>query len=104
MTLYCAFRSGSDWLRVTPFGIRAGLNWIRTHYNNVPVYVTENGVSDRSGAIDDQFRVDFYRSYINEVLKGISKLMRLPFLLLMMSLGNFAGKGENAFSADCLNG
>jgi len=50
--------------------MRAGLNWIRTHYNNVPVYVTENGVSDTTGEVQDTWRVDYYRQYINEVLKG----------------------------------
>ena len=63
-------RSGSSWLKVTPWGMRAGLNWIRTHYNNVPVYVTENGVSDTTGEVQDTWRVDYYRQYINEVLKG----------------------------------
>ena len=63
-------RSGSSWLKVTPWGMRAGLNWIRTHYNNVPVYVTENGVSDMTGEVQDTWRVDYYRQYINEVLKG----------------------------------
>jgi len=55
---------------VTPWGIRQGLNFVRTQYNNTPVYITENGVSDKSGAIDDQDRIDYYREYIDEVLKG----------------------------------
>lgn len=63
-------RSGSDWLFVTPFGLRRGLVWIREHYNNIPVYITENGVSDRTGIIEDEERISYYKSYINEVLKG----------------------------------
>jgi len=55
---------------VTPWGIRRGLNWVRDHYGNVPVYVTENGVSDNSGTLLDTARIDFYRAYIDEVLKG----------------------------------
>ncbi|XP_048237315.1 uncharacterized protein LOC124113782 [Haliotis rufescens] len=63
--------SGSGWLKVTPWGIRKMLNWIKYNYNNVDVYVTENGVSDRNGTLKDNYRVRFYRYYINEVLKAI---------------------------------
>lgn len=64
-------RSGSDWLKVTPFGLRKILNWIKIHYNNVPVYVTENGISDTNGSLTDLHRIHYYRTYINEMLKGI---------------------------------
>lgn len=64
-------RSGSSWLKVTPFAIRKQLKWIKDRYNNVPVYVTENGVSDRNGSLVDIHRINYYRAYINEVLKGI---------------------------------
>lgn len=70
VTVNFSSRSGSEWLRVTPWGMRKGLNWIRTHYNNIPVYITENGVSDKSGSLNDTWRIDFYKAYINEVLKG----------------------------------
>ena len=46
------------------------MNFIKDHYNNIPVYVTENGLSDNTGVLDDQARIDFYRAYIDEVLKG----------------------------------
>ncbi|KAK3085076.1 hypothetical protein FSP39_023890 [Pinctada imbricata] len=63
--------SGSGWLKVTPFGLRKTLNWIKHHYNNMDVYVTENGVSDNTGTLHDIPRVDFYRSYIDEMLKAV---------------------------------
>ncbi|KAL3857520.1 hypothetical protein ACJMK2_012180 [Sinanodonta woodiana] len=66
-----ALGSGSDWLKVTPFGMRKILNWIKNHYNNVPVYVTENGISDRNGTLLDFHRIHYYRTYINEMLKAI---------------------------------
>ncbi|XP_021358662.1 lactase-phlorizin hydrolase-like, partial [Mizuhopecten yessoensis] len=62
--------SGSNWLWVTPFGLRKMLNWIKNHYGDLPVYVTENGVSDRNGSLSDVHRINYYRSYINEVLKA----------------------------------
>nr|XP_022342919.1 uncharacterized protein LOC111136393 isoform X1 [Crassostrea virginica] len=63
--------SGSDWLKVTPFGLRKILNWIKNHYNNFPVYVTENGISDNNGSLTDLHRIHYYRTYINEMLKAI---------------------------------
>ena len=50
--------------------MRKILNWVKREYNNVPVYVTENGVSDRNGTLNDYHRIHFYRTYINELLKG----------------------------------
>ncbi|XP_074001413.1 lactase/phlorizin hydrolase isoform X1 [Numenius arquata] len=64
--------SGSLWLKVTPFGFRKLLRWIKEEYNDPPIYVTENGVSER-GALDfnDTWRTHYYRSYINEALKAV---------------------------------
>ena len=55
---------------MVPWGLRKLLNWIKDNYGNPPVYITENGVSDRNSSMDDQHRVNFYRAYIDEVLKG----------------------------------
>ncbi|KAJ8046000.1 Lactase-phlorizin hydrolase [Holothuria leucospilota] len=66
-------KSGSSWLQVVPWGIRRLLVWIRDEYGqNVPIYVTENGISTRDVSdLDDQDRINYYKSYINEVLKAI---------------------------------
>ena len=63
-------RAQSKWLYVVPWGLRKLLNWIKKEYNNPPLYITENGFSDK-GTLDDQDRIDYYRGYINEVLKGM---------------------------------
>lgn len=63
-------RSGSSWLYVVPFGIRRVANWVKQQYGDVPIYFTENGVSDNTGTLDDYDRIKYLRSYINEVLKG----------------------------------
>lgn len=64
------YSSGSSWLFVTPFGMRRIVNWIKQQYGDVAIYVTENGVSDNTGEIQDHLRVEFYRMYINELMKG----------------------------------
>ncbi|XP_061468687.1 lactase/phlorizin hydrolase [Rhineura floridana] len=64
--------SGSFWLKVTPFGFRRLLKWIKEEYNNPPIYVTENGISERiDGGFNDIWRIHYLKSYINEALKGV---------------------------------
>ncbi|KAM9364868.1 lactase/phlorizin hydrolase-like [Pholidichthys leucotaenia] len=63
--------SGSAWLKVTPFGFRKILNFIKNEYGNPPVIITENGISER-GPVDlnDIHRSYYYEKYINQVLKA----------------------------------
>ncbi len=66
--IYC--RSGSSWLKVTPWFLRSILVWIKKEYNNVPVLITENGISDRNGSLSDEHRIHYFRTYINYMLQG----------------------------------
>lgn len=44
-------------------------------YGDPDIYITENGVSEKDQyELNDQFRIDYYKTYINEVLKGWSAL------------------------------
>jgi len=65
------YRASSSWLYVTPFGIRKMMSWITEEYGEtVPIYITENGYSDRIGNLDDMHREYFYKHYINQLLKS----------------------------------
>lgn len=70
--------SGSSWLKVSPFGFRRILNFIKEEYGNPPIIITENGISER-GPVDlnDIHRSHYYEKYLNQVLKGIG--LRLTF-------------------------
>lgn len=46
------------------------LMWINKEYDNPPVLVTENGVSDKGG-LNDKPRVNFLNSYLDAVLNAI---------------------------------
>jgi beta-glucosidase/6-phospho-beta-glucosidase/beta-galactosidase len=52
-----------------PWGLRKLLNWISKEYNKPEIWITENGSSD-DGEKDDEFRINYYKAHINEVLKG----------------------------------
>lgn len=64
--------SSATWLRVVPWGFRKLLHWIGRTYGNPEIYVTENGFADYyASGLNDTNRADYYRSYINEMLKAI---------------------------------
>lgn len=66
--------SGSGWLKVTPFGFRRILNFIKEEYGNPPIIITENGISEKEPVdLKDVHRTYYYEKYINQVLKGNSK-------------------------------
>lgn len=58
--------------------MRKTLNWIKSHYGDVPVYVTSNAFSDTTGELNDTDRVEYHREYINEMLKGNVLLSVVP--------------------------
>ncbi|XP_058121344.1 lactase-like protein [Anopheles ziemanni] len=62
--------AASPWLKIYPRGIYETLRWIRDEYGNPPVWITENGVSDRDGTRDLQ-RVQYFNSYLDAVLDAI---------------------------------
>ncbi|KAI9535162.1 hypothetical protein NQZ68_007253 [Dissostichus eleginoides] len=63
--------SGSFWLKITPFGFRKILKFIKDEYGNPPIYVTENGISERGEVnLNDVHRKYYYEQYINQALKA----------------------------------
>ncbi|XP_025264883.1 myrosinase 1 isoform X1 [Camponotus floridanus] len=64
-------KSASNWLRVVPDGFRQILNKIRKEYDNPPLYVMENGVSDKCCNIFDNSRISYLHSYMQAMLLAI---------------------------------
>ncbi|XP_046719853.1 lactase-like b [Silurus meridionalis] len=64
---------GSEWLYSVPWGFRRLLNFIKAQFGNPKIYITENGVSEKTMCAElcDDWRIQYYRNYINEMLKAI---------------------------------
>ncbi|XP_044744461.1 myrosinase 1-like [Coccinella septempunctata] len=63
--------SAADWLWEVPWGLRGLLVYIKDHYNNPPVLITENGWANRGRYIHDVDRINYMKGYLSEVLKAI---------------------------------
>ncbi|XP_011181761.1 myrosinase 1 [Zeugodacus cucurbitae] len=62
--------SSLDWLKVYPKGLYKLLMWMVEEYNNPPMIITENGISD-NGELEDYARVDYLNSYLSAILDAI---------------------------------
>ncbi|KAM6925637.1 lactase-like protein [Lycodopsis pacificus] len=64
---------GSEWLYSVPWGFRRLLNFVKSQYGNPMIYVTENGVSEKMLCTElcDDWRIQYFKDYINEMLKAI---------------------------------
>ena len=65
------YGSGSAWLKVTPWALRSTLAWLMNEYPGEDLYVSENGVSDNLGNLDDLPRVYYFKHYLNQMLKSV---------------------------------
>lgn len=62
-------RGKSTWLYIVPDGLHDVLMYIKNKYDNPEVMITENGIAD-DGEIDDQLRINYYKSHIAAVLRA----------------------------------
>jgi beta-glucosidase/6-phospho-beta-glucosidase/beta-galactosidase len=61
----------SVWLHCVPEGLEQLLKWIQKTYNNIEVYITENGWSD-GGELSDDGRIDYMKAHLQAVLNAIN--------------------------------
>ncbi|XP_072398731.1 myrosinase 1-like [Diabrotica undecimpunctata] len=64
-------KGNGDWFSVVPWGLRKLLVWLKDTYNDQEIIITENGLSDSTGVLEDDHRVDYFRDYISNCLDAI---------------------------------
>ncbi|XP_055957730.1 lactase/phlorizin hydrolase-like [Patella vulgata] len=62
---------GSDWLMVYPRGIRMMLRTITKRYGNIHIFISGNGISDKTAEKNNIDRTTYIKEYTNEILKAI---------------------------------
>lgn len=60
----------SSWLYSAPEGFRVLMDWMNKQYNNVELWITENGWSD-DGQLNDLDRVFYYQEHLKTCLQSI---------------------------------
>ena len=93
-------KSDKGWF-IFPEGLYLMLTWLNDHYVDVPIYITENGVSYNdevaNGKVDDQKRIKFLESHIAELGRAIESGVNLKGYLTWSLMDNF----EWAFGYSC---
>lgn len=65
-------RANIGWLYSVPEGLGDLLRWIKEEYDNIEVYITENGWSD-DGELNDVDRITSLKAHIREVVKAATQ-------------------------------
>lgn len=47
--------------------MRGLVSWVSKTYNNIPMIITENGVSDNGSSLDDDIRINFIKTYLSSL-------------------------------------
>ncbi|XP_047510000.1 myrosinase 1-like [Pieris napi] len=63
--------TASEWFRVVPTGFANLLRWCKSSYNDPPIYITENGYSDR-GTLEDYDRIKYFNDHLGAILNVIN--------------------------------
>jgi beta-glucosidase len=89
-------QADSSWLKVVPWGFKKLLLWVAERYGNPGIYVTENGcdVPNESSmslqdALNDTFRIDFYRGYLANMVEAMIEGVRVKGYFAWSLLDNF---------------
>jgi beta-glucosidase len=101
MAFECGAASG--WLWAKPDAMYQYLNYIKTHYNNAKIYVTEfgcdvEGESDmpKAQALQDDFRKTYYQLYMMQVAKAKNEGADVKGVFAWSLMDNFEwGDGLN---------
>ncbi|KAG5671229.1 hypothetical protein PVAND_001438 [Polypedilum vanderplanki] len=82
-------RSASSWLVSVPEGLYHLLLWIKDHYNNPLVYITENGWSDLPMTTEDDGRVEYLREHLATMSRAITDGCRVEAYTVWSLTDNF---------------
>lgn len=86
-------RTAMGW-NVVPEGVRKLLLWIDERYDSPDIYITENGCAapdekTLQDALNDEFRQDFLKTYIEECRKAVEAGVNLKGYFLWSFMDNF---------------
>jgi beta-glucosidase len=88
----CWQKTDMQWA-VVPWGCRNMLTWISDRYGNPDLYITENGCAygdePINGVVDDQRRIDFFQTYIEQCAQALDSGVNLKGYFIWSFMDNF---------------
>ncbi|KAK1320743.1 Beta-glucosidase 44 [Acorus calamus] len=87
-------RAYSYWLYIVPWGMYKAMTYIKEHYENPTVILSENGMDDPGNVtlpqgLHDTTRINFYKSYLLELKKAIDDGAKVIGYFAWSLLDNF---------------
>ncbi|GAU33450.1 hypothetical protein TSUD_380860 [Trifolium subterraneum] len=77
------------WLYIHPQGMEIIVTYIKERYNNIPMYITENGFGMIEHSSDDVKRVEYLSSYLDSLATAIRKGADVRGYFVWSLLDNF---------------
>jgi len=78
---------------IVPWGLYKLLKWIDNRYDKPEIFITENGVAFddeiENGVVNDNERIQYLESYINEVAKALDEGIRIKGYFVWSFMDNF---------------
>ncbi|XP_010922562.1 beta-glucosidase 1-like [Elaeis guineensis] len=90
-------RAHSNWLYIVPWGMYKAVSYVKEHYCNPTVILSENGMDDPGNitlpkGLHDTTRINYYKSYITELKKAIDDGANVIGYFAWSLLDNFEWK------------
>ncbi|CAI9089961.1 OLC1v1024619C1 [Oldenlandia corymbosa var. corymbosa] len=96
-------QAGSDWLHIYPSGIQSLLEYVKQHYKDPEIYITENGVDEVNNprlsleqSLQDSFRIQFYYRHLQYVRNAIKNGVKVRGYYGWSLIDNF--EWQNAYT------
>ncbi|KAL4705458.1 hypothetical protein ACJJTC_007030 [Scirpophaga incertulas] len=65
--------TSSSWFMEYPEGFRRTLQWLRNQYGDIDFVITENGYATASQSLEDYDRINYMRTYMEQMLLAIKE-------------------------------
>uniref|UniRef100_A0A6P7GSX6 beta-glucosidase n=1 Tax=Diabrotica virgifera virgifera TaxID=50390 RepID=A0A6P7GSX6_DIAVI len=78
-----------DWFKKVPWGFGRLLRWMKKTYGDIEIVISENGVSDRSGTLQDEHRIKYIQAYMSHMLDAIHDGVNVTAYTLWSIIDNF---------------
>ncbi|GLJ09637.1 hypothetical protein SUGI_0113180 [Cryptomeria japonica] len=87
-------RANSYWLYIVPWGLYKAVTYIKEHYGNPTMFLSENGMDDPGNVtlpagLHDTTRINYYRSYIENLQHAIKDGANVAGYFAWSLLDNF---------------